>query len=134
MELIIYKTMGVPWEWFVHLDMLTFLWEILKWNYTYPYIKDKTLLYLCYTDYLFFICKVSKEELLTIFDTINKAYPSTKFYFRYSHETIEFLDTKIYKNKDGKSRSLKTSAKLTHLQSSNLDTLMNNWILRHQDI
>ena len=39
-------------------------------------------------------------KLLAFFETINKAHPCLKSDFKYSYDTIEFIDTKIYRNKN----------------------------------
>ena len=67
----------------------------------YPYIRDKTTMYLQYRD-LFFIWKGREEELISFIEDPNKKYPSVKFGFKYSKTEIEFLDTKIYKDTNGK--------------------------------
>ena len=57
----------------------------------YPYIREKTTTYLGYIDYLFFIWKGKKEELLSLIEDLNKKHPFLKVNFKYS---LEFLYTK----------------------------------------
>ena len=51
---------------------------------------------------LFFIWKGREEELLSFIEDLNKKHPSFKFDFKYTKTVVEFLDTKIYKDTNGK--------------------------------
>ena len=76
--------------------------EKFELAHIYPYIRDKTKTYLQYRD-LFFIWKGTEEELISFIEDLNKKYlPSVKFGFKYWKTEIEFLDTKIYKDTNGK--------------------------------
>ena len=48
-------------------------------KYIYPYIKDKTKMFLKFIDYLFMIWTGSEEELLDFMSDLNKKHPSIKF-------------------------------------------------------
>ena len=50
----------------------------------------------------FFIWKGREEELLSFIEDLNKKHPSFKFDFKYTTTEVEFLDTKIYKDTNGK--------------------------------
>lgn len=71
-------------------------------KHIYPYITDKTIMYLRYIDDLFFIWKGTEGELLSFLENLNEKHPSINFDFKYSKIEIEFLDTKIYKDTNGK--------------------------------
>ena len=67
-------------------------------KYIYPYIKDKTNMFLRFIDDLFMIWTGSKQELLEFMSDLNKKHPSIKFEFKYSQTKIEFLDVLVYKD------------------------------------
>ena len=67
-------------------------------KYIYPYIKDKTKMFLRFIDYLFVIWTVSEQELLDFMKDLNKKHPSIKFEFNYSRTKIEFLDVLVCKD------------------------------------
>ena len=70
----------------------------LELKYTYPYIRDKTKMFLRFMDDLFMIWTGSEQELLDFMSDLNKKHPSIKFEFKYSQTKIEFLDVLIYKD------------------------------------
>ena len=67
-------------------------------KYIYPYIRDKTKLFLRFTDDLFMISTGSEQELLDFMSDLNKKHPSIKFEYKYSQSKIEFLDVLVYKD------------------------------------
>ena len=71
-------------------------------THIYPRINDKTRIYLRYIDDLFFIWKGTENELKQFFEEINKVHPTIKFDYKYSKNTIDFLDLTIYKDLTGK--------------------------------
>ena len=44
-------------------------------KHIYPYITDKTIMYLRYIDDLFFIWKETKEEILSSIEDLHKKHP-----------------------------------------------------------
>ena len=67
-------------------------------KYIYPYIRDKTKMFLRFINDLFMIWIGSEQELLDFMSNLNKKHPSIKFEFEYSQTKIEFLDVLVYKN------------------------------------
>ena len=51
---------------------------------------------------IYFSSKRTEEKLLSFIEDLNKKHPSIKFNFKYSKTEIEVLDTKIYKDTNGK--------------------------------
>ena len=68
-------------------------------KYIYPYIKDKTKMFLRFIDDLFMIWAGSEQELLNFMSDLNK-HPSVKFEFKYSQIKIEFIDVLICKDQN----------------------------------
>ena len=68
-------------------------------KYIYPYIKDKTKMFLRSINDLFMIWAGSEQELLDFLSDLNKKHPSIKFEFKNSQTKIEFLDVLVYKDK-----------------------------------
>ena len=69
-------------------------------KYIYPYIKDKTKMFLRFIDDLFIIWTGSEQELLDFMNNLNKKHPSIKFEFKYSQTKIEFLNVLVYKDQN----------------------------------
>ena len=67
-------------------------------KYIYPYIRDKTKMFLRFIDDLFMIWTGSEQEMLDFMSDLNKKHPSIKFEFKYSQTKIEFLDVLVYKD------------------------------------
>ena len=65
-------------------------------KYIYPYLREKSLIYLRYIDDIFFIWTGNKEDLLVFLKNLNTKHVSIKFDFKISYSKIEFLDTEIY--------------------------------------
>ena len=53
-------------------------------KYIYPYMKDKTKMFLKFIDDLLMIWTGSEQELLDFKSDLNKKHPSIKFEFKYS--------------------------------------------------
>ena len=67
-------------------------------KYIYPYIRDKTKMFLRFIDHLSMIWTGSEQELLDFMSDLNKKHPLIKFEFKYSQIKIEFLDVLAYKD------------------------------------
>ena len=68
----------------------------LKNIYIYPLIKSKSVIYSCYIDNIFMVWVKSESELRQFMNKINQKHQSIKFDFKFSKESIEFLDTLVY--------------------------------------
>ena len=66
-------------------------------QYIYPYIKNKSILYLRYIDDIFMIWTGTKQELLIFLENLNSKHKTIKFEHNISHSRISFLDTLIYR-------------------------------------
>ena len=64
-------------------------------RYIYPYIKDKTKMFLRFIDDLFIIWTGSEQELLDFINDLNKKHPLIKFEFKCPQTKIEFLDVLV---------------------------------------
>ena len=60
-----------------------------------PLIKNKSVIYLCYIDDIFMVW-IKSESKLRRFIEINKKHQSIKFDFKFSKESIEFMETLVY--------------------------------------
>ena len=69
-------------------------------QHIYPYIKNKSILYLRYIDDIFMIWTGTKQELLIFFENLNSKHKTIKFEHNISHSRISFLDTLIYIDKN----------------------------------
>ena len=69
-------------------------------QHTYPYIKNKLILYLRYIDDIFMIWTGTKQELLIFLEKLNSKHKTIKFEREISHSNISFLDTLIHKDKN----------------------------------
>ena len=69
-------------------------------KHIYPYIKEKSLLYLRYIDDIFMIWKSTKVELITFIKELNEKHKTIKFDFQISPRKIAFLDAMLYKDKN----------------------------------
>ena len=73
----------------------------------YPYIKNKSRLYLQYINDIFMICTGTKQELLIFSENLNIKHKTIKFEHIILHRKILFLDTLIYiKKNDALQRTL----------------------------
>ena len=68
-------------------------------QHIYPYIKNKSILYLQCIDDIFMIWTGTKQELLIFLEKLNSKHKTIKFEHKISHSNISFLDTLIYKDK-----------------------------------
>ena len=69
-------------------------------QHIYPYIKNKSILYLQYINDIFMIWTGTKQELLIFLEKLNSKHKTIKFEHKISHSNISFLDTLIYKDKN----------------------------------
>ena len=69
-------------------------------QHIYPYIKNKSILYLRYINDIFMIWIWTKQELLILLEKLNSKHKTIKFEHKISHITISFLDKLIYKVKN----------------------------------
>ena len=67
----------------------------------YHYLRNFSTFYCRFIDDIFFLWNGTESELIKFIDIINQNYPTIKFEFIYSRNSITFLDTKVYKNKNG---------------------------------
>ena len=65
-------------------------------KFIHPFIKTFSVMYLRFSDDIFFIWTVSKTDLENLLNELNKEQPSIKFEYEISKERISFLDTEIY--------------------------------------
>ena len=65
-------------------------------KHIYPLIKNKSVIYLRYIDDIFMVWIKSESELRHFMNKINQKHQSIKFDFKFSKESIEFLDTLVY--------------------------------------
>ena len=73
---------------------------IFEAKHIYPYIKEKSLLYLRYIDDIFMIWKGTKVELLTFIKELNEKHKTIKFDFQISPRKIAFLAAMLYKDEN----------------------------------
>ena len=71
--------------------------KIIQQNYIYHLIKEIRKLYLRHIDDIFLIWTGTLDESNKVIVNINKVYPSTKFAFSYSKDSVNFLDTIVKK-------------------------------------
>ena len=64
-------------------------------KHIYSLIKNKSVIYLRYIDYIFMVWIKSESELRHFMNEINQKHQSIKFDFKFSKESIEFLDTLV---------------------------------------
>ena len=72
--------------------------ENFEAKHIYPYITEKSLLYLRYIDDIFMIWKGTKVELITFIKELNEKHKTIKFDFQISPRKIAFLDSILYKD------------------------------------
>ena len=65
-------------------------------KHIYPLIKTKSAIYLHYIDDIFMVWTKPENELKYFMNEINQKHQSIKFDFKFSKESIEFLDTLVY--------------------------------------
>ena len=62
----------------------------------YPFIKGFSLIYLRFTDDIFFIWTGNKKDLMKFLNKLNRKHESIKFEYQISKTSITFLDTEVY--------------------------------------
>ena len=71
-------------------------------KFIYPLIRGKCNLYTRFIDDIFLIWKGTEKELVDTITKLNASHHSIKFDLNYSYSEINFLDTLIYKDENGK--------------------------------
>ena len=71
-------------------------------TYIYNLIRNKCNFYKRFIDDIFIIWNATHDELKAFVEQLNKLHPTIKFDVKYSTDSIEFMDTRIYKSTDGK--------------------------------
>ena len=74
--------------------------ENFEAKHIYPYIKEKSLLYLRYIDDTFMIWKGTKAELMTFIKQLNEKHKTIKFDFKISLRKIAVFDAMLHKDKN----------------------------------
>ena len=84
-------------------------------THIYPLIQQFCKLYFRYIDDLFLIWTGAKDQFKELISNLNNQHPSTKFTYKISNTTIDFLDTIVYI----KNRTIHTSIfkKPTNIQN-----------------
>ena len=67
-------------------------------KYIYPRTLNQALAYYRFVDDIFMLWTESEAKLKAFFAQINKIHSMIKFDYKYSYESIEFLDTLVFKN------------------------------------
>ena len=67
-------------------------------KHIYPRTLNKALAYCRFVDDIFVLWTESEAMLKAFFEQINKIHSTVKFDYKYSYESIEFLDTLVFKN------------------------------------
>ena len=81
-------------------------------KHIYPRTLNRALAYHRFVDDIFMLWTESEANLKAFFEQINKVHSTIKFDYKYSYESIEFLDTLVFKN-DKNSLSTKLYSKPT---------------------
>ena len=71
-------------------------------KYIYPLIKDKSILFLRYTDDIFMVWTKSEKQLKDFMSEPNQKHPSINFDYKFDCKQIEFLDTLVYIDQQNK--------------------------------
>ena len=69
-------------------------------SFMYPCLQTFSNSYCRFIDDIFLALNGSKTQLLNFITRLNSRHPTIKFDCKYSKSSIEFSDTKIYKNKE----------------------------------
>ena len=67
-------------------------------KHIYPRTLNQALAYYRFVDDIFMLWTESEAKFKTFFEQINKTHSTIKFDYKYSYESIEFLDTLVFKN------------------------------------
>ena len=79
----------------------------------YSFIKGFLLIYLRFTDDIFFIWTGNKKDLMKFLDELNTKHESIKFEYQISKTSITFLDTEV------DIMNNKSYTKINHIQKKN---------------
>ena len=71
-------------------------------KYIYLLIKDKSIIFLRYTDDIFMVWNKSGKHLQGFMNKLNQKHPSVKLDYKSDCKQIEFLDTLIYEDQQNK--------------------------------
>ena len=71
-------------------------------KFIYPLIKDKSILFLRYSDDIFMVWTKSEKQLTDFMNELNQKHPSIKFDYKFDCKRIEFLDTLVYIDQQNK--------------------------------
>ena len=71
-------------------------------NYIYPLTKDKSVLFLRYTDDIFMIWTKSEKHLKDFTSELNQRHASIKFDYKFDCKQIEFLDILLHIDEQSK--------------------------------
>ena len=77
-------------------------WLNFEQKHLYPLIKDKSILFLPYTDDIFMVWTKSEKQLKDFTSVLNQKLPSINFDYKFDCKQIEFLDTLVYIDKQTK--------------------------------
>ena len=69
-------------------------------KHIYYLIKNKSVIYLCYIDDIILVWIKSESELGHFMNKINQKHQSMKFDFKFSKESIEFLDISVHQQQE----------------------------------
>ena len=89
----------------------------LESKFIYPYIKEKVITFLWFTDDLLMIWTDTEEELLKFINELNQKHKTIKFGFKYSKTKIEFLDALVYKDVNNKLQTTLYKKPMANLSS-----------------
>ena len=67
-------------------------------KHIYPRTLNQALAYYRFVDDIFMLWTESEAKFRAFFEQINKTHSTIKFDYKYSYESIEFLDTLVFKN------------------------------------
>ena len=67
-------------------------------KHIYPRTLNQALAYYRFVDDIFMLWTEFEAKLKAFFEQINKTHSTIKFDYKYSYESIEFLDTLVFKN------------------------------------
>ena len=90
------------WVKFVLQHMQIPSWLNFEQKHLYPLIKDKSILFLPYTDDIFMVWTKSEKQLKDFISELNQKHPSIKFDYKFDCKQIEFLDTLVYIDQQNK--------------------------------
>ena len=74
-------------------------------KYVYSKIENFSLLYLCYIDDIFLVFTGTKYLLEQFIEELNMVHPMIKSDYKMNEKEINFVDTAVYKDVNGKLRT-----------------------------